>query len=224
MTNAIFLSDLFETGLVRVAREPATESDRKAIEPLLAEIEAQDRLNLPGEPPPFDASAAAWAASMLYRGAQLLADRDVSEETLRAALADPGPDATASTYYSVDLIYRFLPDLITLARRVSQEDPLVAALLGLIAPWPLSSVGVTGAAIGNIEPILAHPCLRQLYVDRILAHGDVARLEEPRVREAVREALGAFSELAPAFAAKLAEAAKLPPSEHPAALADAGVE
>ena len=223
MTIAVVLSDLFETGLVRVAREPAAEAERKAIESWLAEIEAQDRLNLPGEPPPFEPASAAWAAAMLYRGAQLLTDRDVSEETLRAALSDRGPDPTPAVHYSVDLVFRFLPDLITLARRVSQEDPLVESLLELIAPWPLSSVGLTGVAIGNVEPILAHPCLRQLYVDRILARSDLARLDDPRIQEAVREALGAFPELAPAFAARLAQDTVLPATEN-AALADAGVE
>lgn len=223
MTIAIFLADLFETGLVRVAREPASVAERNAIESWLTGIEAQDRLNLPGEPPPFDPLAASWAASMLYRGAQLLTDRDVSEESLRAALADQGPDSTPSAHYSVDLVFRFLPDLITLARRVAQEDPLVESLLGLIAPWPLSSVGLAGAVAGRLEPILAQPCLRQLYVDRILARADVARLDDPRVREAVRETLGAFPELAPACAAKLTGAATLPLTEN-AALADAGVE
>ena len=223
MTIAIFLCDLFESGLVRVAREPATESDRTAIEPWLTQIEAQDRLNLPGEPPPFDPSSAAWAAGMVYLGAQLLANRDASEQTVRGELAHSGPDRTPATHYSVDLVFRFLPDLIALARRVSPGDPLVESLMEMIGPWPLSSVGLTGAASGNVEPILAHPCLRQLYVDRILARGDLARLDDPRVQEAVREALGAFPELAQTFAARLGEATSLPATEN-AALANAGVE
>jgi hypothetical protein len=48
----------------------------------------------------------------------------------------------------------------------------------------------------------------RVYVDRIIAGRDVERLDDPRVREAVRAALGMFRELAP----------ELYDAVHPAAL------
>jgi hypothetical protein len=149
-------------------------------------------------------------------------NRDANETDVRAALADPRPGPTATAHYSVDLVFRFLPDLIALARRVSQDDPLVEALRNLIAPWPLASVGMSDIPVADIEPIIGHPCLRQLYVDRILARGDVARLDDPRVQEAVREALGACPELAPAISAKLAAACAVTEGDTPLAGAGKG--
>ncbi|HVW01583.1 MAG TPA: hypothetical protein VHB77_14620 [Planctomycetaceae bacterium] len=222
MSLANFLADLFETGMVRVGLAPATAEDRKAIESWLADIESEDRLNLAGDPPAFDRGAASWAAGRLYTAAQLLVNRDANEQDVRAALADPGPTPTAAAHYSVDLAFRYLPDLLVLARRVSEEDPLVEALQHLIAPWPLASLGIRDVPVGDIEPIVAHPCLRQLYVDRIVARGDVARLDDPRVQEAVREALGACPELAPAISARLAAACAVTESDTPLAGAGTG--
>jgi hypothetical protein len=93
--------------------------------------------------------------------------------------------------------------LIKLARGISEEDPLVTGMLALARTFPLSSVGVSGIDNVNIDAFIAHPSLRRLYADRIIERDDVSRLSHPAAREAVREALGAFPELAPKLAAAL---------------------
>jgi hypothetical protein len=50
-----------------------------------------------------------------------------------------------------------------------------------------------------------HPCLRRLYVDRIIAGRDVARLSDQRVRAAAIEAVGLHDELCPEIAAALGD-------------------
>ena len=79
------------------------------------------------------------------------------------------------------------------------DDPLVAGLTQLARDWPLSSVGVAGISTAEIEigAFFHHPSLRQLYVDRIIEKADATRLDDPMVLEAVREAVGDLSHLAP---------------------------
>src|SRR6185437_12009000 len=107
------------------------------------------------------------------------------------------------TCYSADLAFCFLPDLIKLARGIAEEDPLVTGILALAKNFPLSSVGVAGISDMNIDAFIAHPTLRRLYADRIIEREDHSRLGHPAAREAVREALGAFPELAPKLAAMI---------------------
>jgi len=64
--------------------------------------------------------------------------------------------------------------------------------------WPLSSVGVAGVSDVDVDPFIDHPSLRRLYADRIVERRDASRLGDPRVRAAVREAIGAHDELVPA--------------------------
>ena len=58
------------------------------------------------------------------------------------------------------------------------------------AEWPLSSVGLPNVTPKSIEPIIRHPCLLGIYRDRIIARQDRSRLGDPRVDEAVKQAIG----------------------------------
>ncbi|MEA3208677.1 MAG: hypothetical protein QOE70_1734 [Chthoniobacter sp.] len=198
-----FLLQLSENGVGAVTSEEAIEAG-EGWPQVLREWDAAQRLELACAAPDLSLPAAEWAAHRLYRGCQALVCREMGAGDLRRLIGEAwSAPRTPAVEYSVDLLFRFLPDLIVLARRVAGNDPLVAELLALGGAWPLSSVGVEG--VGEVDPasILAHPGLRQLYVDRILATGDTARLGHPAVQRAVRSALGAFAELAPRIAAAL---------------------
>ena len=114
------------------------------------------------------------------------------------AVACP-PGEPPSVHYSVDLTFRYLPGLLKLAR-VRRRAIRCSHLGRWAVEWPLSSVGM--ALIGPVEigPWARDRCLLGLYVDRVIACGDVGRLGDWRVREAVQEALGPFPELAPKMA------------------------
>ena len=130
--------------------------------------------------------------------------REVDAASVQQALAAPCPrPPSASVCYSADLSLRYLPDLLSLARGIAPDDPLVAGLTALARAWPLSSVGVAGMEDLDVSAFVDHPSLRQLYVDRIIERGDVSRLKHPAVRAAVGEALGAYPDLAPRVAAAL---------------------
>jgi hypothetical protein len=192
VTLGQFLERLFEDGRVMVsAPEPVPAEELRAAEGTLAALEAVYRLDLPGEPPPLAPAAARWAAVSLFHVCQFVAYRNAGEEMMAAALGAPVPAAeAASLHYSVDLTFRFLPDLMRLARSDAENDPLLGYLRQWAVDWPLSSVGLPDVTPKSIEPVVNHRCLLNVYCDRIIARKDRSRLGDPRVEEAVKQAVG----------------------------------
>ncbi len=204
-----FFESLFSEGRVHLsaATRPSPADVNAASEWILA-FEPDYRRTLAGTPPAPDVAAVGWAARGFFRAAQLLVARNIGSEQVLADLSVPCPARPEpAVCYGVDLTWRFLPDLVRLARAASQNDPLVERLLAWCGEWPLSSVGVPGVTAGPLDGFVADPALRMLYVDRIMATGDVSRLNDRRVQEAARSALGAFPRLAPVIAAVLANEA-----------------
>ena len=208
MTLRDFLSRLPADGLAIVTSEEKLEPDDGWRE-VVREWDAVQRRELAFTAPELSLAAAEWAAVRLYRGCQSLICRDVAPDDLRRFFSEPCPEPpnAAATVYSADLVFRFLPDLVKLAQRIERGDPLVLELTKLARDWPLSSAGIADVGEVDATPLLAHPSLRQLYVDRILATGDVARLKDPAVRQAAQSSLGIFPALAPTIAAALEKTA-----------------
>lgn len=165
----------------------------------LTEFERIYRTAMPGTAPVFVVEVAVWGAQKFYRACQCLVFREISAEAIEAELDPtcPIPAAPASVAYSVDLTWRFLPDLLKLTGGIAADDPLVSWLRRWAVAWPLSSVGITAVGDVEVSGLMGDDCLRRVYVDRIISRQDVPRLNEPSVRNAVREAIGAFPELAP---------------------------
>ncbi len=205
MTLEAFLTRLAQDGVACVEADPAlTSGDRWA--EIILRWDATQKAEFAGGAPEISLLAAEWAAVRLYRACQAVVCRDMPPQDLQRFLAEPCPEArSASVDYSVDLLFRFLPDLVQLTRRLAQNDPLVAELLVLARGWPLSSVGIPD--LGEVAaPLLDAPALRQLYVDRVLATQDLSRLQHREIRSAVQIALGAYPELAPKIATALSTA------------------
>ncbi|MDB5357370.1 MAG: hypothetical protein JWN24_3823 [Phycisphaerales bacterium] len=203
MSALQFVRSLLEEGRVRVGPSPEPPG---GIDAAVLELDRASRPQMAFEPPGLVFPAAQWGLVMLYRGCQALVYRDIEPGAVRECLSAPCPAAgSPGVCYSVDLALRFLPDLINLARGIAQEDPLVEGLMALAKSWPLSSVGVPD--LGDLDPgvFIDDRSLRQLYVDRVIGRADLSRLDDLQTRTAVREALGAFPELAPRVAAALHE-------------------
>lgn len=199
-----FLVSLLENGRVCVDR-PHEESgqDLSHAEDVLRQMDSHARLDAPGEPPRLSLPAAVWGALALYRGAQLFAHRDAEPEYVRRTLSAPCPERPSpSCAWSVDLALRYLPDLLSLSRGVAEGDPLVEELSRIGQEWPLSSVGARVPA-GDLSAFIDHPSLGAIYTDRVIERRDLSRLADPRVAEAVREALGAHADLWPEGAERL---------------------
>ena len=195
-----FLRALFEHGRLRLERSPAvvSDADAPAAHALILEWEAANRLEFPGLTPELSLPAAYWAAGQFYRACEYAIFREVSVEEIKSSLSTPCPSAEgAAQHYSVDLVFRFLPDLYRIVRAASEDDPLCQHVRDWAEMWPLSSVGITGIVPRNVDRVCGHAGLLALYVDRILAKNDTSRLADKRVSQAVRAALGHFGELAP---------------------------
>jgi MoxR-vWA-beta-propeller ternary system domain bpX4 len=205
MSFASFLRSLFENGRASAPPfGPLSASDLSEGDRVLSEFEAIQRLDLPGEPPVFDAIAGRWAAISFFRACQFVVYRDLPTEELARELSNPCPRRRSPAVdYSVDLVIRFLPDLLTLARSAAEKDPLVDHLRAWAKQWPLSSVGVAGLESLDCSSFIDHPALLALYTDRILARGDANRLSEQRVRQAIEQAVGMYHTLAGSLASLL---------------------
>jgi hypothetical protein len=202
MSALLFVDALLETGRVRV---PASRDAPADLEAAVAELDRGVRPELAFEAPPLDVPVGVWALTILYRGCQSLVYRDIDADAVRDALSQrcPARQPSPAVCYSADLAFRYLPDLLSLARGVAVDDPLVTGLTELARGWPLSSVGVKGVESIDVAPFVNNPALLQLYVDRIIERSDCSRVTDPRVNEALRAALGGHHELAPGLAPAL---------------------
>jgi hypothetical protein len=208
MSLVPFLRQLFDHGRVTVETADVQRLDERDLNSLLQLFDAEYRCHLPEGLPALNLPAASWGAKTLYSAAQVLAYRDLGIEAIQQVVQPTRLQGIAGEQFSVDLCLRYLPDLVRLARAASANDPLVTCLLELGADWPLSSVGIAGLAlsergIARVNALPAEPAVWRLYIDRVLQTGDSARLADPATRTAVRQAVGAFPQLAGKLAKEL---------------------
>jgi hypothetical protein len=197
-----FLKGLFAEGRV-AAPAPAELASDDLSEAALV-LEEQDelcRLDAPEGLPAYDSQAATWAAIQFYHACQITMFRDIGEDAI-AKLRDNELKnwGQAEAHYSVDLSFRFLPDLIRIARSMATDDPLVNLLMDWCRRWPLSSVGVKGTGDVQLGPIGESPGLMSMYVDRVLAREAAERVGNGLVAREIRRALGLYSNLSPKLA------------------------
>lgn len=195
MTLALFIQELLEEGKVTVAGQvidfQPTDTDEAIA--LLQRYYEDDSLEMPHITPAFHAPAAIWATKYLYLAIQLAALRDLDDEAVKAYLTDFPGEKTPEAIYSVDLLFRYLPDMLHLAKGLAPGDVLVACLKNILHQWPFSSVGQEVGEDINHNLILQHPSLKAAYVDRIIACKDKGRLSYEPLRELVQEAMGEYS-------------------------------
>ena len=194
------MEQLFVDGTVRVSGAAlASHEEIEAAADWILEVEPQIREHRPLTPPGVDRSALKGAIRHFHGAAQLAVFRQLGPEEVAKRLGDDfvGESDAAGAMYSVDLVFRFLPDLVRIVKGMNPEDPLLAQLRKWVERWPLSSVGIPGLAVSGLEPLLANRCLSMMYVDRIIEADAVDRLHYPRVQELVRGAIGAYPELSP---------------------------
>ncbi|WP_038164084.1 hypothetical protein [Verrucomicrobium sp. BvORR106] len=199
-----FLQSLLDQGFAVVKLAPADPATPDELAEVLEEFDQRQRSSLAYDAPALDLPTATWAAGILYQLIHLLAARDVDVAGMEASLAEPCPaPRSASVDYSVDLLFQHLPEVARFAARMAPDDPLVSRIKTLGAAWPLSSVGMMLESCNGVKPIVTHPCLLALYTDRILRTADLARLEEPAVRQAAEDTVGAYPDLCPKVAQHL---------------------
>ncbi len=154
------LNELWVTG--RLVLDHPLVAETPSDSELVSWIDDQEQIyrrQLPEEPPVLEVEWALWACKQLVRAAQLLVYRELGEEFIHSGLETLPKhllpvDAEANReqailyvidpklHYSVDLFFRFLPDLNRLARAASGSDPLLQVFQRWAEAWPLSGVGI----------------------------------------------------------------------------------
>jgi hypothetical protein len=190
-----FLQDLLTTGSLTLADRPTSfeEDDLLAADALLQAYHATDAQELPQQAPAFDAPAARWAAHYVYHTTLLLLARELNETVMEIYLPPFSGLITPEAVYAVDLTFRYLPDLLHLAKGLAPGDALVAHLRDTARQWPFSFVGNELADVDVEALVLAHPSLRLAYIDRIVAQQDQGRARQQHLRPLVQAALGAHA-------------------------------
>jgi len=204
MLLTTFLHDLLTTGAVTLPSQSTQFEivDEQAAQVLLHAYYLEDIVDLPHAAPAFEAGAAQWAAQFLYRTVQLILVRELDETAISEQLNDYPGLITSEVMYSIDLSFRYLPDLLRLAKGLAPSDALVARLQVTAQQWPLSfASGETPLAEAEAT-VLAHPALRQAYVDRIIRAQYRSRANQPHLKPLIQTALGGHAAvLWPDFAA-----------------------
>lgn len=189
-----FIQDITQQGKVTVEANvtPFTEEDIQAAIQQLREHYEHQKQELTATVPAFDAAAAIWAAGFLYRAIQLVILRHLGEEAVNELLTPYEGVISPEAVLSVDLSFRYLPNLISLAKGLAPEDVLVKRLREAAIQWPFSSVGMKVEEELNIETIMNNACVRRSYIDRIITARDIKRCNNPQVKEYIQEALGDY--------------------------------
>lgn len=196
-----FITGLLEQGSVTVAGEPLqfAEEDKQGAMAALKNYYNDDSLEMPYTAPEFDEEAALWAAEYLYSAIQLTMLRDLGDDAVQTMLKDLEKPITAEAIYSADLMFRYLPDLLELAKGLAPGDALVKRIKDTLHRWPFSSVGIELTEEADHKVIFDHPSLRSAYIDRIIRQKDIKRVKNnEQLMELAVTALGNYpSELWP---------------------------
>ena len=195
MQLASFIKELLNDGQVTLGTQlllAGDTPDQEAIE-LLKNLYLEEVLHVPFKAPAFDPEAAVWGAKYLFVTTQITVFRDITEEAVKARLLPYSGSIDAASIFSADLMLRYLPDLLQLAKGLAPDDVLVQCLQQTLLAWPFSSVGTGIAGEIDIRPILSHTSLKYAYRNKIIRHQDKSRIHHPLVQELIREALGEYA-------------------------------
>lgn len=195
LTN--FLKQLAQEGKAAIEHDvtPFDADDVKNAADFLQNIYQNDSLDMPDVPPQYAPTAAVWAAQFLYYALQCTVFRNLDAQTVENLLKKYPEEATPEAIYSVDLTFRYLPDLFKLAKGLAPDDILVQILRENAHFWHFSTVGMDVGNTTTHATILAHPSLRLAYIDRIIQCRDIKRVNSDGIKELVQTALGDYSVL-----------------------------
>ncbi len=199
---APFLADLFAEGRAVLRGphhlQPASHQALAECGPLVEAFHKHAAREAPGVAPPLNLDAALWAAEAFAWGCGMLVDRGQTETGLPGWLIERQPAGiNAGEHWSVDLVFRFLADLIKRSAHIAKQDPFHRELSKLAERWPLSAVGTeVENEPSAVEHILGDACLTQMYLDRIITRKDRRRAADPRVTTRLACIMGAYPFLA----------------------------
>lgn len=169
------------------------EKEHVATIGILAEADHLARLHAPMSPPAFHLSAAVWAARVMQFACHRLVDKVEIDTRLPPELIHGEPAGTKpAEHWSVDLMFRCWWDLMQRAFAANQQDTLNDTLAQVAARWPLAAVGTTvSCSTDRLAVVCGDPCLRMIYIDRVIARRDKTKATEPMIAKLIQQ-IGGF--------------------------------
>lgn len=129
----------------------------------------EEALNHPFSKIQFRPDSALWAAEFVYLAAQLILYRKDQNKDLKNLFPELELDISPETMLSVDMCFRYLPDMITQLKLIDTEDPLLDILEMELTKWHYSGIN-SNLDIDklNFDVIFTNKRLQQLYLNRIV--------------------------------------------------------
>lgn len=153
-----------------------------------------ESLEYPYTAPPFDAAAALWAAKTMNMAAQLLLYRENKPDDLSTLFPAFDREIDKSCMLSADLCLRFLPDTLRELKIIDSLDPLILILEHILQQWHYSGIHYPlDLSKPDLEKCLADPCMRQLYLDRIIHYKNISLAQHELFRHHISAALGLYA-------------------------------
>lgn len=160
----------------------------------LQEQYRSESLEYPYSAPPFDPSAALWAAKTMNMAAQLLLYRENKPDDLGALFPAFDREINNAAALSADLCLRFLPDTLRELTIIDSLDPLILVLEDILTTWHYSGIHYPlDPGKTNLERGMADPCMRQLYLDRIIHYKNMTLAQHVLFRSYISAALGLYA-------------------------------
>src|SRR5262249_44278876 len=124
-----FLRELLEEGAVTLRVPPAPDSaEEHEARNWLAEVFADYRLDVAGPHLQFVPKYAQAAAQFLWQACWCLVRRDLEAELIEKFLQFPLQPQSPAQHLSVDLLFRYMPQLHRRSRALSNDDILTRRL------------------------------------------------------------------------------------------------
>lgn len=168
-----------------------SENENWMVESFLEKEYKTESLDFPYSVPVYDKNAALWGAKLCYVAAQLILYRQNKKEELEELTPKYTGEMNASTILSADLCLRFVPQMMFHLKAMDPEDSLIPLLQNTLNTWHYSNVanGQNGTEV-DVQKILENPCLKQLYVDRIIAHKNKYLAQLPSIYPLIVSTIG----------------------------------
>lgn len=154
-----------------------------------------EALDFPFIPPDFHPQAALWAAETVYYAGQFILFRENDAAKMEDYFLDFPFEISPATILSVDLCFRFIPDMLKQLSLIDSDDLLIPILEKHLKVWHFSGVNYP-LKIGenDWEIIFSNPCLQQLYLNRITTYKNIQLAKLSKINQLLKANFGIFED------------------------------
>lgn len=182
--------------VILYANRPAiSENEKIKVVNFLRKEYERESLEFPLQTPLFNEEAALWSAEFVYLTAQFILYRKDHDEKLDDLFPKLERGVDAGSVLSVDLCFRFIPDMLLELKHINTEDPVIKILENQLQKWHYSGIKYSlDVDALDLDWIFPNRCIRQLYLDRIVAHKNLRLAKNTKLHPHLKANLSIFDE------------------------------